>query len=132
MGPNVNIKIPKKSFYTVEERSYFNTQLKHKQKTELCKNWVLYNKCYFKEECSFAHGEQELRLKLNIDKYKTKICKSFIEKMFCCYGHRCQYLHIITYKKINNYYIYFNYCLVNFFENLQSRCFELIPSIQQI
>ena len=102
-GPNVNIKVPKKSyFYSIEERTYFNQKLKFKQKTEvyfrfnqLCKNWVLYNDCYFKDTCSFAHGEKELRYNLNIDQYKTKICHSFSKKMYCSYGLRCQYSHVL-------------------------------------
>lgn len=55
---------------------------------------MLYNDCYFKETCSFAHGEKELRNKTEgADKYKTKICKMFGENYYCPYGQRCIYLH---------------------------------------
>ena len=68
----------------------------------MCKNWVLYKDCYYKDKCSFAHGENELRTKKvdNNTKYKTKICKAFVEKMYCPFGNRCQYRHIITEKRI--------------------------------
>lgn len=93
-GPNVNIKQPRKSFNSKEEREYFRNLISNKQKTELCKNWILYNACYFKETCSFAHGEKELRVANNAPvNYKTKLCKAFNEKFFCKYGNRCHYSH---------------------------------------
>ena len=61
----------------------------------LCKNWVLYNNCYFKDICSFAHGEKELRFDSNVEAYKTKVCKKFQDLGYCNYGNRCQYLHLI-------------------------------------
>ena len=92
-GPNVNIKKPRRSFNTQEEREYFKNLITNKQKTELCKNWRLYNACYFKETCSFAHGDRDLRTTSNPLNYKTKLCKTFSEKLYCSYGNRCHYLH---------------------------------------
>jgi hypothetical protein len=92
-GPNVNIKQPKKSFNSKEEREFFRNLISNKQKTELCKNWILYNDCYFKETCSFAHGEKDLRIPNAPINYKTKLCKAFNEKFFCNYGNRCHYSH---------------------------------------
>jgi len=45
-------------------------------------------------QCSFAHGEHELKQKEHLHfNYKTKPCHQFFEKGFCNYGRRCQYLH---------------------------------------
>jgi hypothetical protein len=97
IGPNVNLKLPKKTVHSLQEKEYFKKKIKFTKKTELCKNWELYQNCYFKENCSFAHGENELRLKnvANNHKYKTKMCKAFAEKMWCQFGNRCQYRHVI-------------------------------------
>jgi hypothetical protein len=95
IGPNVNFKVSKKCNPTKEEKEFFKRKIKTTKKTELCKNWELYKDCYFKDNCSFAHGEAELRTK-NVDKnkkYKTKICKAFVETMHCVFGARCQYSH---------------------------------------
>ncbi len=92
-APNVNIKLPKKTFNSKEDREFFKNLIVHKQKTELCKNWILYNDCYFKETCSFGHGEKDLRTTITPINYKTKICKAFFEKFFCSYGNRCHFSH---------------------------------------
>jgi hypothetical protein len=96
IGPNVNLKIPQKKIIpTKEEKEFFKSKLKVKKKTELCKSWELYKNCYFKDQCSFAHGETELRhkpIKQN-PRYKTKPCKALFEKMYCAFGSRCQYSH---------------------------------------
>lgn len=94
-GPNVNLKQPRKSFNSKEEREFFKNLISNKQKTELCKNWVLYNDCFFKDTCSFAHGEKDLRISNTPINYKTKVCKAFAEKSFCSYGNRCHYSHFI-------------------------------------
>lgn len=45
-------------------------------------------------QCSFAHGEQELKQKNHLhSNYKTRPCQQYFEKGFCTYGKRCQYLH---------------------------------------
>ena len=104
-GPNVNLKIPKKTFHTLQEKEFFKSKIKITKKTELCKNWELYRNCYFKDNCSFAHGENELRVKnvTSNQKYKTKICKAFTEKMWCQFGSRCQYRHISESPKLLSY-----------------------------
>ena len=66
----------------------------NKYKTEICKNYELYGECQFGDNCSFAHGSNEIRDKI-IDnyQYKTRNCKNFIHNGYCSYGKRCQYLH---------------------------------------
>jgi hypothetical protein len=105
IGPNVNLKIPKKSQHTLQEKEYFKKKIKITKKTELCKNWELYQSCYFKDNCSFAHGENELRVKNNSNnnKFKTKMCKAFAEKKWCQFGNRCQYRHVFDCPKIISY-----------------------------
>ena len=68
---------------------------KTKKKTELCKNYELYHDCYYKEECCFAHGVDELRENINSSSYKTKMCKSFQNNFVCNFGIRCSYRHNI-------------------------------------
>ncbi len=64
----------------------------------------MYSDCYFKDNCSFAHGDKELRQSpSNPDKYKTKICKMFKENYYCNYGNRFIYLHVINDTRIYNY-----------------------------
>lgn len=46
-----------------------------KFKTEMCKNWELSGSCYFKDTCSFAHGEHELVMKKHLpSNFKSKPC----------------------------------------------------------
>ena len=88
-------------------RNYINEKIKIKKKTELCKNWEIYHDCFYKDECSFAHGIEELRQNFNSIGYKTRLCKVFNEKSVCNFGQRCNYCHVIkeerlfTYKFIN-------------------------------
>ena len=102
-GPNINLKCFKKHYNSKEEKHFIHEKIKIKKKTELCKNWELYNDCYFKDECSFAHGIEELRTNNNLCGYKTKICKSFTEKSYCSFGQRCTYKHIIKEKRLVTY-----------------------------
>jgi hypothetical protein len=102
-GPNINLKYFKKKYDTEEEKHFITKKIRTKKKTELCKNWELYNDCYFKDECSFAHGIEELRTSNNLCGYKTKICKSFTEKSYCSFGQRCTYKHIIKEKRLLTY-----------------------------
>lgn len=37
-GPNINIRLPRKSYSTIEEKKYFYNKIKIKQKTEVS-NW---------------------------------------------------------------------------------------------
>jgi len=112
IGPNVNLKFPKKGDRSEEQKEFFKRKINKTKKTEMCKNWVLFGDCFYKDNCSFAHGEHELRNKLLLQnndnqKYKTKPCRTFIEKSFCPFGNRCQYTHevsqhrLLTYKALN-------------------------------
>ena len=51
--------------------------------------------CYYKDECCFAHGIEELRDDSSFSSYKTKICKNFQEDSVCFFGIRCSYKHVI-------------------------------------
>ena len=68
----------------------------NKYKTEICRNWEIEGFCKFGEECTFAHGDQELNKKTTMPpNYKTKVCKQFTESPYYCpYGEKCQFLHI--------------------------------------
>ena len=46
-GPNINLKALKKTYNNQSEKNYFFSKIKKKKKTELCKNFELYHKCYF-------------------------------------------------------------------------------------
>ena len=94
-GPNINLKINYKRYSNQKEKEFFFEKIKRKKKTELCKNYELYHDCYYKNECSFAHGIEELRENIIFPSYKTKICKSFQENKVCNFGIRCTYRHFI-------------------------------------
>ncbi len=65
-----------------------------KYKTEMCRNWQLYNECQYGKKCQFAHGYNELHVKSNINAfYKTRQCNLFHEQGFCRYGQRCHFIH---------------------------------------
>jgi len=68
--------------------------LSTKFKTEICKFWEMNNNCKYKENCSFAHGNDELKQKyIQALNYKTKKCKQFFDSGYCSYGTRCQFVH---------------------------------------
>ena len=71
-----------------------NVDLK-KYKTEMCKNWELFQQCKYGNKCRFAHGKDELLEKNlpNKQKYKTKDCLSFSTTGVCPYGQRCLFQH---------------------------------------
>ena len=94
-GPNINLKINHKRYSNQKEKEFFFEKIKRKKKTELCKNYELYHDCYYKDQCSFAHGIEELRENLICPSYKTKMCKSFQENKVCNFGIRCSYRHNI-------------------------------------
>jgi hypothetical protein len=102
-GPNINLKITHKRYSNQKEKEFFYEKIKRKKKTELCKNYELYHDCYFKDECSFAHGIDELRENIILPSYKTKICKSFAENKVCNFGIRCSYRHNIKTKRLFTY-----------------------------
>ena len=102
-GPNINLKYFKKKYDTEEEKHFITKKIRTKKKTELCKNWEIYHDCYFKNECSFAHGIDELRNDTPVSGSKNRLCKSFEEKGFCLYGKRCNYRHVIKEKRLFTY-----------------------------
>ena len=102
-GPNINLKYFKKKYDTEEEKHFITKKIRTKKKTELCKNWEIYHDCYFKNECSFAHGIDELRTDTPVSGSKNRLCKSFQEKGFCLFGKRCNYRHVIKEKRMFTY-----------------------------
>ena len=102
-GPNINLKYFKKKYDTEEEKHFITKKIRTKKKTELCKNWEIYHDCYFKNECSFAHGLDELRTDTPVSGSKNKLCKSFQEKGVCLFGKRCNYRHVIKEERLFTY-----------------------------
>lgn len=94
-GPNINLKIEHKRYSNQKEKELFYEKIKRKKKTELCKNYEFYHDCYYKNNCCFAHGIEELRDNIILPSYKTKMCKSFVENKVCNFGIRCTYRHNI-------------------------------------
>ena len=94
-GPNINLKIYHKRYSNQKEKELFFEKIKLKKKTELCKNYELYKDCYYGDNCSFAHGLDELRESFIVPSHKTKMCKSFFENKICTFGIRCSYQHKI-------------------------------------
>lgn len=93
-----------KNYSTEEERQKFFDKIKSKQKTELCKNYELYHVCPHGNNCSFAHGEKELRNTSDslFCSYKSKKCKMF-KRGFCIFGSRCNYIHRVKEKRYFSY-----------------------------
>ena len=78
---------------------------KKKYKTELCKNFEIKGYCKYGDNCAYAHGKENLRLKVtNTSAYRTKKCVQFFEKGYCPYGNRCQFAHQLESNIINNPY----------------------------
>lgn len=61
-------------------------------KTELCKNFICYNKCKYGYRCRFAHGLKDLVLKEKKVKSQAE-CMSFKEVGLCKYGDNCDLTH---------------------------------------
>ena len=77
-----------------EAKSPSEPGFKMKFKTEICKFWSLSGKCEYGDTCSFAHGAQEMKKRVDQPRnYKTKQCKRFHKELYCPYGPRCQFLH---------------------------------------
>ena len=102
-GPNINLKYFKKNYETKEDKLYITKIIKTKRKSELCKNWEIYHDCYFKDECAFAHGKEELREGPSYKVNKNKLCKIFQEKGICLFGARCNYRHVFSEKRYFTY-----------------------------
>jgi len=72
-------------------------------KTEICRNYKEKGTCLYGDQCQFAHGRDELRMKdrhMNVsqdvvrhNKYKTKLCQKFWIAGYCAYGPRCNFIH---------------------------------------
>ena len=78
---------------------------KIKYKTELCKYYEINGYCKYGDKCAYAHGKENLRLKVtNTTAYRTKKCTQFFEQGYCPYGSRCQFAHQLKSNIINNPY----------------------------
>ena len=66
------------------------TEFQQKYKTEMCKNWEA-GHCEYGDKCAFAHGNRELRSKVQVA--TNKKCKQFAESGYCLLGSRCQFDH---------------------------------------
>jgi len=65
-----------------------------KFKTELCKTYTDTGFCAYGNKCRFAHGKEELFLRLvNHPKYRKSDCLTFHTNGFCNYGARCHFRH---------------------------------------
>jgi len=63
-------------------------------KTEMCRSWAKFGLCPYGENCRFAHGHTELRVRPKPHwKYKTELCKKFLAG-YCPYGSRCSFVHM--------------------------------------
>ena len=88
-----------------KEEPFKSTALdfRKKYKTELCKYFEINGYCKYGDNCAYAHGKENLRLKVtNTAAYRTKKCISFFEKGYCPYGNRCQFAHQLESNIINN------------------------------
>ena len=80
-------------YYMDKEQNEENNKFKTKWKTEICHYWEMYGECKFGNNCTFAHGNYELKKRKMTFNYKTKPCKQFFELGYCSYGSRCQFSH---------------------------------------
>ena len=97
INKNPKIKYSNKIRYS-EDRNDF----KKKWKTEICHYWEMNGYCQYGDNCSFAHGIEELNQRKMSHNYKTKPCKQFFELGYCTYGARCQFSHKLFDESINN------------------------------
>lgn len=91
---------PKKLTILELEKGLMETSVKTqkkndpKYKTELCKKFAEKGFCPYGSKCRFAHGKEDLYLKVITSKmYKQKQCNSFFHKFYCNYGSRCHFKH---------------------------------------
>ena len=64
----------------------------HAYKVVLCKYYNLEGFCQKGSNCTFAHGEEELRTPVGWSLYKTVLCKKFIKNQ-CKHGDLCRFAH---------------------------------------
>ena len=102
---NKNKKKVQKKYKNKAEITINSFGVNKKYKTELCKYFEIRGYCKYGENCIYAHGEENLRLKVtNTKAYRTKKCDKFFEKGYCPYGNRCQFVHQLASNIINNPY----------------------------
>ena len=134
-GPNINLKYFKKKYDTEEEKHFITKKIRTKKKTELCKNWEFYHDCYFKNECSFAHGLEELRTNTPLIGSKNRLCISFQEKGFCLFGKRCNYRHVFKEKRLFNYEFILNHTCNTLFKEInknENKDFSILKIYKRI
>ncbi len=104
IGKKVN-KFTKESKRNKEPYKTNAFDFKKKYKTELCKYFEINGYCKYGDYCAYAHGKENLRLKVtNTSAYRTKKCVQFFENGYCPYGGRCQFAHQLESNIINNPY----------------------------
>lgn len=102
---NKNKNRIQKKYKNKEEIKTYSFGLNKKYKTELCKYFEIKGYCKYGENCIYAHGEENLRLKVtNTKAYRTKKCDKFYENGYCPYGNRCQFAHQLASNIVNNPY----------------------------
>jgi len=64
------------------------------EKTKFCNSISQGRQCPYGVNCKFAHSEQELRKKPQVDetKFKTRPCENY-NKGCCTYGDKCIFIH---------------------------------------
>ena len=66
-------------------------------KCNLCKAWCETNRCKNGDDCSYAHGEKELRSEKpgapDVRRFKTELCKKLFSQGFCPQGSICTFAH---------------------------------------
>ncbi|KAJ2782567.1 hypothetical protein H4R18_002196 [Coemansia javaensis] len=62
-------------------------------KTALCRSFATRRGCKYGDGCRFAHGDDELRVRLNPPRYKTVPCRNEAQGRVCPYGAKCDYIH---------------------------------------
>ena len=103
-GKKVN-KFAKESKRNKEPYKTNAFDFKKKYKTELCKYFEINGYCKYGDNCAYAHGKENLRLKVtNTKAFRTKKCVQFFEYGYCPYGGRCQFAHHLESNIINNPY----------------------------
>jgi len=66
------------------------------EKTKMCASISEGRQCLYGEKCKFAHSDQELKKRPQVDqtKFKTRVCLNY-KKGCCTYGDNCVFIHEI-------------------------------------